>query len=166
MSWTFVRYPVTLMAWHLAAIPPYVFFRLSNTNPNCALFGKPLKERGDINASILQYQLAIDLNNDISNAWLNLGIALSAVGRDDEAMSAYKVPEFPIDLAMHVVGGFTLLRRPPALTCLLQLYGDMQSIRAHLTDTVCSMSVVFCNTGVRVNRAALLVLCAMKIRYI
>eukprot|EP00903_Cladosiphon_okamuranus_P006818 g6643.t4 len=50
-----------------------------------------IKDHRDINASIVQYHLATDLNKDLSNAWLNLGIALSAMGRDDEAMSAYKV---------------------------------------------------------------------------
>eukprot|EP00752_Nemacystus_decipiens_P012726 g11275.t1 len=77
------------------------------TNPHGALFAKPLKQRGDINASILQYRLAIDLNNDTSNAWLNLGIALSAIGRDDEAMSAYKVlVELPTALPLEVATAF------------------------------------------------------------
>lgn len=54
-----------------------------------------MKQHGDLDASILQYHLAVDLDYDLSNAWLNLGIALSAMGRADEAMRAYKVHVVP-----------------------------------------------------------------------
>lgn len=50
-----------------------------------------LKEHGEINASISQYRLAIDLKKDLASAWLNLGVALGVMDRDDEAMDAYKV---------------------------------------------------------------------------
>eukprot|EP00903_Cladosiphon_okamuranus_P011215 g10582.t1 len=64
-------------------------------------------ERGDINGSILQYQLAIDLSDDISNAWLKLGIALSTIGRDDEAMRAYEVlVKLPTALPMETAVGY------------------------------------------------------------
>lgn len=59
-----------------------------------------MKDGGDIDASIVQYRLAIDLKNDLGSAWLNLGICLSQLGRADEAVDAYKV----INIDLVVVG--------------------------------------------------------------
>lgn len=53
--------------------------------------GKNLKEDGDIDASIFQYRLAIELKHDLASALVSLGVGLSKVGRDDEAMDVYKV---------------------------------------------------------------------------
>ncbi len=50
-----------------------------------------LKERGEIEASTVQYRLAIDLKNDLASAWLHLGISLGQLDRIDEAMDAYQV---------------------------------------------------------------------------
>lgn len=55
------------------------------------LFKKNLKEDGDVHASISQYRLAIDLKHDLASAWINLGVVLDKVGRDDEAINVYKV---------------------------------------------------------------------------
>lgn len=99
-----VRYPSnlddTLLACccaHRASGSGYIFAFLTSS---CGVWTF-LKQHGDLDASILQYHLAVDLEYDLSNAWLNLGIALSAMGRADEAMRAYKVlcstpPEFPV----------------------------------------------------------------------
>lgn len=55
---------------------------------------KYLKGDGDIDASILQYRLATELKHDLSPAWVNLGVGLTRVGRDDEAMNAYEVTKY------------------------------------------------------------------------
>lgn len=52
---------------------------------------KNLKEDGDVDASISQYRLAIELQHDLAAAWVKLGQGLHRVGRDDEAMDAYEV---------------------------------------------------------------------------
>lgn len=53
--------------------------------------GKNLKANGDTEASISQYRQATELKHDLSSAWVNMGVSLSRVGRDDEAMNAYEV---------------------------------------------------------------------------
>lgn len=75
-------------------------FLAPRTAPCCAtltpytirtLPGKTLQEEGEIDASISQYRMAIELKHDLSSAWVNLGVGLSKAGRDDEAMDAYEV---------------------------------------------------------------------------
>eukprot|EP00752_Nemacystus_decipiens_P009479 g8475.t1 len=50
-----------------------------------------LYDDGDIDASISQYRRAIELKHDLSSAWVNLGVGLSRLGRDEEAKDAYEV---------------------------------------------------------------------------
>ncbi|CAM9888575.1 unnamed protein product, partial [Ectocarpus sp. 4 AP-2014] len=48
-------------------------------------------DRGEIDAAISQYRAAINMTNDLASAWLNLGLALAMLDREDEAIDAYKV---------------------------------------------------------------------------
>ncbi|CAM9926309.1 unnamed protein product, partial [Ectocarpus sp. 12 AP-2014] len=48
-------------------------------------------DRGEIDAAISQYRVAINMTNDLASAWLNLGLALAMLDREDEAIDAYKV---------------------------------------------------------------------------
>ncbi|CAN0427961.1 unnamed protein product, partial [Ectocarpus sp. 13 AM-2016] len=60
--------------------------------PVCLIFSPApkLKDRGEIDAAISQYRVAINMTNDLASAWLNLGLALAMLDREDEAIDAYK----------------------------------------------------------------------------
>lgn len=49
------------------------------------------KELGELEAALAEYHRAIDLETDLTAAWLNLGVTLTALDREDEAIDVYKV---------------------------------------------------------------------------
>ncbi|CAM9765381.1 unnamed protein product, partial [Hapterophycus canaliculatus] len=48
------------------------------------------KVLGELEAAVSEYRRAIGLKTDLSPAWLNLGVTLTALDREDEAIDAYK----------------------------------------------------------------------------
>lgn len=46
---------------------------------------------GDVEGAIARYRVAVDRKSDLAPAWLNLGVGLAALGREDEAVAAYEV---------------------------------------------------------------------------
>lgn len=64
----------------------------TNTKPLLNLPYKPNpQDSGDFNGSLALYLQAIDLKNNLPLAWLNLGLAFTALGREEDAIAAYKV---------------------------------------------------------------------------
>lgn len=63
-----------------------------------------LKAIGEFDAAISEYRRAIDLENDLSPAWLNLGVSLTSLDREDEAIDIYKVQYLDLTLSAGKMG--------------------------------------------------------------
>lgn len=55
-----------------------------------------MKAKGYIDASVSRYRMAINLKSDLSSAWLNLGVALASLDREEEAIAAYEVLDYSV----------------------------------------------------------------------